>query len=77
MKGIAREREGAREGAREVGSVGVKLEPGQSTEMVFRLAIPESADENVDITPTLALTPGVTPWRTSIEHLERCSSESG
>jgi len=73
VQGIAR----GQEGARVVGSVGVKLEPGQSTEMVFRLAIPESADENVDITPTLALTPGVTPWRTSIEHLERCSSESG
>ena len=73
VKGIAR----GQERAREVGSVGVKLEPGQSTQVVFRLAIQVSVDENVDITPTLALTPGVTPWRTSIEHLERCSSESG
>ena len=73
LQGIAR----GQEGARDVGSVGVKLEPGQSTEVVFRLAIPESVDENVDITPTLALTPGVKPWRTSIENFEGCWSNSG
>jgi len=73
VQGIAR----GQEGARDVGSVGVKLEPGQSTEVVFRLAIPESVDENVDTKPTLALTPGVKPWRTSIENFEGCWSNSG
>ena len=73
VRGIAR----GQERAREVGSVGVKLEPGQSTEMVFRVAIPESADETGDIILTLALTPGVNPWKASIEHFEGCSSKSG
>ena len=70
VKGIAR----GEEGAREVGSVGVELEPGQSTELVFKVSAPAPANGTVDVTPTLTLTPGVNPWKTSVGEFQSCSA---
>jgi hypothetical protein len=69
VKGIAR----GEEGLREVGAVRVEMQPGQTTEIVFRIAAPAANDGIDDITTTVVTTPGVNPWAADSEPYRTCS----
>ncbi len=70
VKGIAI----GQEQSHETGMLTVSLDPGQSTDLIFRVAAPPSEGETADVTATIAATPGVNPWVTSVEPYPACSS---
>ena len=62
------------DGGRPVGAVTVEMSPGTSTELVFTvLPGPSTAVDGVAV-PGLVLTPGVNPWRTSVDRFRACTT---
>ena len=61
--------------SRTVGTVTVEMSPGDSTELEYIVLVPERAADTA--TPELSLTPGVTPWVTSVQPYELCSPQAG
>ena len=63
--------------SRAVGAMTVELPPGGSTEVAFRVLGPGNMDGLPDdITPELVLTPGVSPWVTSVDSYRDCRVQS-
>jgi hypothetical protein len=59
--------------SREVGSVTVELLPGASTQLTFTVLAPPNVDGVTnDVAPNLVLTPGVTPWVSSVDRYREC-----
>ena len=64
------------DGGRPVGAVTVEMSPGTSTELVFTvLPGPGAAADGVAV-PALVLTPGVNPWRTSVDRFRACTTSA-
>ncbi len=61
---------------RQVGTLTVELAPGATTELVFTVRGPRTIGTPVDVTPTLVLTPGVNPWRSTVDPFKPCSAET-
>ncbi len=61
---------------RQVGTLTVELAPGATTELVFTVRGPSTIGTPADVAPTLVLTPGVNPWRTTVDPFEACSAET-
>ncbi len=62
------------EGALEVGTVTVVIEPGGVGEVDFSVLGPPPLGAAADIVPTLVLTPGVNPWVESVDPYRPCVS---
>ncbi len=64
--------------SREVGTLTVVLSPDSTTEFVITVLGPVGAtDDAQEVVPSLVLTPGVTPWTTSVEPYRVCVAPSG
>lgn len=60
--------------AREVGVVTLKLSPGTAATFTMNVLAPVSADAlGRALTPELALTPGVHPWKAAVEPFDGCA----
>ncbi len=61
--------------SRPVGTVATELTPGTTAEVVYTvLGPPGAAGTPADLPPTLALTPGVNPWVSSVTEFPPCRS---
>src|SRR6478752_6438975 len=61
--------------SRDVATATVKLTSGTSTELVFTVTAPAPPGGAPDpVTPQLILTPGVTPWVTSVQPYAGCTA---
>ena len=59
--------------ARQVGQTTVEVSPGTSTELTFTVfTAPDGDGMTGDVQPTLQVTPGVTPWVTSVDTYREC-----
>ena len=63
--------------SREVGTVTVVLSPGSTAELVVTVLGPVGGTAAPDVVPSLVLTPGVTPWVTSVEPYRACGATTG
>jgi len=56
-----------------MGQTSVDLTPGSSVELTFTvLGPPNTSHSTGEVTPTLTLAPGVTPWVSSVEPYKPC-----